>query len=471
MENYDIKKYLPLVYIAGGILVLIVLISWIIAPKYSSFELHKTSYITENFTSFQNGRLYSFNGAAFYSVNPQDPSDITILSTGLRLPAVEKLYWAGDAGALMVFGDTQTDGSVVEKELAARGQVFDTLTTSYTWYLDFKTNTLHLASDTPMDSSNAHYSPAKKALYFSTLPFHQEHGADNEGPTLWTYSTVKLERKELVESIGSGVVRYIGPCPNGEVCVIQDEQSSKQTLWAVVDGKKKVITNIYNSISPTGDQSTFLAEKNEKLGAKEGFEDAELQADLFVLNVQKNEERPTAIKVGVGATPTASAYNDGKKFVLYDNSLLAENKSTFRNIAPDLFGTLQSKKEAYGLKGGLTEDITGVLSRSTDGVSILGGTKGGIYLHGPSSYNYKAETYDEKSLKEVLKSCVSKYTKYYEYAPEIRQATVGVVFDDNFASTIKKFSTCIADTDKKAFVGQNYIFIGLSPIDGRFVTN
>jgi len=475
VENIDIKKYLPFAYIAGGIIVLIILISWIIAPKYGSLELTKTPFITENFTSFSNGTLYNYNGAAFYSVNPKDPNDIRVLSTGLRLPAVERLYWADDKGALIVFSDTQTDGSLVEKELASRGKVFDSTTTRYIWYLDFKTNSLHLVSDVSIDSDNAYYSPSKQSFYFSTLPFHQTHGEDEEdhGPTLWIYSTVKRERKESVADIGSGIVRYIGPCPNGEACVIQDEQSGKQTLWAIVSGKKKVIANTYNSVSSTGDPSIFLGEKNEKVGTAGDAEDTELQADLFVLNVQKNEEKTTAVRVGVGVSPTASSYDNGKKLVLYDDSLLTNNKSTFRNIAPDIFGTLHSKQETYNLtkRDSLSEDITGVLSRSTEGVTVVGGSKGGVYLHSPSSYNYTSETYDEKTLKTVLKSCIDKYTKYYEYAPEIRQATVGVVFDDNFASTIKKFSSCIASTDKKAFVGQNYIFIGLSPIDGRFVTN
>lgn len=474
MENIDIKKYLPFAYIVGSIIVLIILISWIITPKYASFELNKTPFITENFTSFSNGKLYNYNGAAFYSVNPKDPNDVSVLSTGLRLPAVQKLYWAEDKGALVVFGDTQTDGSLVEKELTARGKAFDVVTTSYTWYLDFKTNSLHLVSDTPVDSYNAYYSPSKQAFYFSTLPLHQDHGADEgQGPTLWTYSIDTRERKALIAGINSDLVRYIGPCTGREVCIIQDEKPDKQTIWTVNDGKKKVIANTYNSVSSTGDPSVFLAEKNERAGGAGGAEDAELQADLFVLNVEKNEEKATAIRVGVGVSPTASSYDKGKKLVLYDDSLLTDNKSTFRNIAPDLFGTLQSKQEAYRLTGNdeLTEDITGILSRSTEGISVIGGSEGGVYLHSPSSYNYAPETYNEKTLKKALKPCTDKYTKYYEYAPEIRQATIGIVFDDNFASTVKKFSSCIASTDKKAFVGQNYIFIGLSPIDGRFVTN
>ena len=74
-------------------------------------------------------------------------------------------------------------------------------------------------------------------------------------------------------------------------------------------------------------------------------------------------------------------------------------------------------------------------------------------------------------LQKTLDPCFKKYTSYHRYTAELREMMVGITYDSQFQQKAADFSLCLVETDKKALVGQSYVFVGLSPVDGRFVTN
>lgn len=472
--NPELKQYLPIAYILGGVIALVLLVMWIVSPKYGSLSLHETPFKENSHVALINDRIYGYSGAAFYSVSPSDQSDLKILASGMRLPAIKKLFWAGNKGALVVFDTVQTDDSLLEKELASRGLYINETTSEYVWYIDFTSKKLSLASTSPISSNVAFYSQEKNAFYFTTYGPDGNFELETEvAPPLRLFDISSGKVALVIDDIGHDAVHYVGACTRGVVCLIQDKGDGKQSLWAVEGSTKKLITNTYNQVLPTNNPSIYIGEKTEPLVQNEESEDFQLQAELFLINLESNKTVSLGTKVNVGANISVNVPGDGKKTTVLDDSLLArDGASVYTQTAPDLFGNPKSRQEAYRLKDGkLSENIIKTVSNTTSDTQLVAGSENNIYLLGPSSYKFTLKSFDEKTLSEAIKPCLNKYTKYHKYTSEISQMMVGVVFDDNFQKNIAGFSTCISNTNKQAFLGQTYTFVGLSPIDGRFVTN
>lgn len=480
LNNPEIKRYLPAVLITVACVAVFIFINWLISPKFDSYFIQKTPFTTDSFPTLRGTDIYAYSGNSFYRTNIADENTVTVLSKGARLPAIRDLQWAGDEGALLVFDGTQTDSSILEDALTKKGLTINNTTLDFVWYLRFDDNSLHLISEDPL-VTKSYYAEGEKVIYFSTLNTNAPVDLESENIDatfpLWAFDTQKLSNKKIISNIGPEQVHYIGPCPAGKICAIQENEGDKQTLWTIDHNKKKTILE-YDTLSATNNPNIFFGEKRhpfiDKLDENHSSEDEELQMDTYTINLLTKEQTATGVTVNYGADVSVTMGANDKSFALMDTSFAQRNYPTYLAVAPDIFGKLKTKQIFFKTADSaddFSETISSRISVNREGVSLMEGSNNETYIVSRDGKKLNFAQYDDGQIGSTLKTCFDKYTKYHQYTSSINTMTVGIQYDDKFKDRISNFSNCIEKTDKNAFVGQNYIFHGVSPIDGRLVTN
>lgn len=480
LDNPEIKRYIPAVIITFGCIVLFIFVFWLVSPKFESYTIQKTPFRTDSFVTLRGNELYAYSGNSFYKVSLDKNNFVNTLSRGARLPAIRSLDWVGDDGALLVFDDAQSDASILEESLAEKDLTINSVTIDFVWYFRFSDNTLHLVTENPL-ATNVYYAADEAKLFFSGIDttIQTEAGSKHDDPPhpLWSFDTKKLTTKRVIDDIGVRPVIYIGPCSKGSVCAIQEKDTDNQVLWTVDHNKKKKILE-YNTITPTNDPNIFIGEKSQPFENSatidESGEDGELQMDTYIANLSADSERKTGITVNYGADIAATIERDNETLTFTDTSFAQRNHPIYLSITPDIFGAFKSRQTLFtspDKKEVFSEGISHRIVVNRDGTSLLADPKGNVYIMSKDTSTHVPEQYNKEQLNAAIKKCLDKYTEYHQYAASINTMTAGVLYDDKFRERIRDFSDCIEKTDKNAFVAQNYIFHGVSPIDGRLVTN
>ncbi len=132
--------------------------------EYREYKLDKTALkATQHFAQLDGSDLYSFNGLGFYKTDTRS-GEVSMLRGGLRLPEPDRIYWADDKGALMTFQHSFSL-TAVDNALRAQGLRLNAETEGYSWYVDFATGQLQLASTTKVRADQALYSQAESGFF------------------------------------------------------------------------------------------------------------------------------------------------------------------------------------------------------------------------------------------------------------------------------------------------------------------
>lgn len=446
------------------------LVSWLVSPKFDPLTFTKLPLSNNSLTTIQDdGRLYTYNGASFYSYSPSDPDDIKVLLTGMRLPSIDQLYWAGDKGALAVFGDGQSNSSEVEAQLTKQDLRYGNNAKKFVWYVDFQSREISIVSREKIAAETAYYDASANGFYFSRFGPGTLEGDVPTFP-LSFYDIGKKQTSNVMDNIqNNGVLSYIGNCGD-KVCVIQ-KSDDKQVLWSVENGSKKTLSDDYNSLYATNKPGVFVGGKTQQPSGNEANEDEFLQDDAFLVDVTNNSAKSLGFSYSPGGGITAYLSKDNKLSII-DTSLLDEkNQPMYVGVTTDIFGNQKTK--AMGIQSGdgnsLNSHIDTNTQTNSSGSSIQRDADGYPVLFSPQPAKY-FEIYNSNQLTNALKPCLGK-TKSNSYSEDLQTLTVGINYDDKFKQNVESFMNCIRDTDKKALLGQNYIFIGQDPATGRFETN
>lgn len=449
---------------------IIALLAITIAP-FKSIRIHQTPFLSNEFTTLQNGSLYSYNGTAFYKTNPENKEDITVLNTGMRLPLVSSLYWAGDEGAFMVFDDGSYMSSLVEQELTARGEEWDDTTRTYVWYVDFKTSTLRLVSEEGLVDDVVHYSKESGGSYFIGYG-----GADDSGgpvqKRLIFYSTSTFASKSVVDNVGTDIIKHIGSCVDSKTICLITQGESGEVVRKVSGNKVSTVTKeFFDLITPTASPNIFIGARNIK---NTGYFSGVLQAETYYINLDSDKPSKLGATINASDSVLTNTFSDDALYIYEPTPLSDRADAEYISVAKNIFGIPRTTKKTLdqdSTDSSPSRSLVGPLSYSENGLAIFNDVEGSTFLITPSNYTYQAPGQSSDEVERSLNNCFDRHTNYHAYSDEIKQFKVGINFDSNFPAKIKAFSDCVTKDNARAFIGHSYIFVGLNPLDGRYVTD
>jgi hypothetical protein len=468
--SFTPKKIAALVIIGVTLtLVLIVLF----ARWYPSISITKTPYRSNMIATLQGDYIYSYSGTTFYKTSVKNQDDPIILSQGLRLPRIETSHWIGDKGVVLTFADSGVIRSAVETSLKNLGESWDEDTSYYAWYLDFKTNQLHLINRYGIAGQTIYYSPQTDEVYYVAYSDDLSEEDQAEDLPLLVFSTESKTSKLVTKNAAAANdIQHLGECPatiRSLVCSIQAEDGDYFLYGFSENTKTKLIDRPFNSINPTATPGVYIGTLN-MVDPERREEDAELKADVYRIDIENKQVTKLNNTIGSSRSLLANT-SQGDNFYVIEPAVGEDsNEIGYISGTTNLMGSYGAKIKATKTDSE-SKSILGPFSRNKEGLSLFQDVEGDSYLVTPSGVSYEPKTLSDEQVKSLLNSCFSNHTKGYRYTPELQQFKVNIAYDSNFTSSIANFAECATKASPKTSYGYSYIFVGVSTFDGRFVTD
>jgi hypothetical protein len=475
MENM-IRNRVKILIAACLLLVGLGVIIFLLSPHYKNYSIHETPHLASDFATIQGQSIYGYSGISFYKSAIDNPAKVTVLSSGFHLPVPKSIHWAGDEGAVLTFTDQGAARSLLEAELQSRGKEVNEQSLELVWYFDFKSHTLQLVDEAGFASPAYYYSPAKHGFYYIKYgkPVLESHGFENA--TLAFYSTKSFSSQTVSEAVGNEeATTYIGPCKNAEtVCLVKD-LNGKYSLYAVENGKQEKVGKTYDHLVATASPTVFIGSMHDNTESSESAEDELLLSSYYFVNPATEKDTRVSKNRVANNSFIANTDGDGFFYIFEPTPEDPDNDISLLTGAKNVFKTPKTKQVKFANIDERDESSSSIavidpVSKNDSGFMLFRDVAT-TYLIAPQGYDYVSAEQSSQKMQNTLQPCFAKYTEYHEYSEELSQLKVGVVYDANYRKNIESFSNCVATTNPGSQIGHDFIFVGLSPIDGRFVTN
>lgn len=466
----------------GLLLAIVILISWLLWVKYPSYTVSTTPLNTDrNFSHMTGSDIYSYNGMAFYKINLAKNNEVAVLSEGLKLPTPKNVFWADSRGALVSF-DESFILTEVEKALAARGQVVDEITSTYTWYLDFSSSTLSLVSEEPL--LTAVFSARDNGFYYIPDYTHIETDSYAAPNTPLHFYNINTKADETVsEDLEVVDITHIGNCSDAsmKVCIIASDKdniaklkliginSQNQTVPLIeLDEGKLVATNspdLYVTATPSESDKP----------ATSGSADGEREIAFTNMRVELRNiktKTATSLPFTIDEEDIFPYIVSDKDFYVLSTRVANENQANvFINGAPSTIGIASSTESPLTFSDGklYNTGIAGIVGYGDNGTSLLDTNSGMQLLFSPSAQSKTVDSLSKKSVEDIVNKCATGAA--IDYFDEEKQFRVLFTDNDAFKQTVATFSDCVTKADTRALVGYNFAFGARDPGSGRITTD
>jgi hypothetical protein len=386
------------------------------------------------------------------------------------------MYWAGDNGVIVTFSETGYYGSDIEQELNKRQAPWNSTTQAYVWYLDFKTSQISLVTPFGLASPAVQYSPEKNGFYYVRYGEPIPESDQNVSTPLVFYSLADKREKTIVSVPDAHLVSYITACPGDDtICLLKKDENetsiysaSKQKLE-----KQKFNDTSYNDIVPTTSSTTFVGVRYSETNSQ-ASEDEILTAHLDRISPVDNTATKLSAKIPVSGTIYANTLPDDS-FYLIEPSHENGSGITILAASKNLLGSYRAKTVHLTNEEDFTESVALLepITRANDGSLLFKNVDDVMYLLTPDTSTLQASDSIRNNLlvEKNLKKCFDTNSMFHTYSDSIRQFKIGVAYDAGYRQKIADFSRCVADTDPEGIVSYTFVFIGVDPDSGRFVTN
>lgn len=473
MQQLSRRQKLYIILGLIGSTVLVVVLYFLITPAYTKVSAYKTPFQDSTHSAISGDSIYSYSGMSFYKTNLKNPSKLTVLSSGLRLPTVERAYWGNDEGVLLTFTDGGYNGSVVEKILSANGKVFDETTQKYLWYLNFKTGALNIISESGIQDGAVYYASVDNLFYYV-----EEAGLLPESDipieaSLFRFNPSSMQKGRIAGvGVNNPVTAVTGCGENATICLVMSQEGRENVLQISSDGKAEyVTTEPFDSIILTG-SNLFLGIKKHPAGFSH-TDDVVLRGDIYGINPGDKTIRDLGNEVSMSSAIIANA-TDPDSFYIFDPNALEGDKPSYLSAKKNAFGQLRLGRKTVETphdKSLQLQTTIPPVSRNSEGYVMFYDVDGYALLLTNNNTDYKSSQKDAGSVQTELESCLNRYATDYLYSDELKQFKLDIVYDDSFASKIKGFSDCVNTEAPLSLIGYTFVFVGVSPVDGRYVTD
>ena len=448
-------------------------------PLYQGFSVLKTPYRTVEHASLAGKNIYSYNGAAFIKTPLLNRDNPTILSTAFHLPNIETLNWAGDTGALLTFTDGGYIGSDVERELKVRDQSWNDQTRRYVWFADFSDSKLYLVSQYGLASQSVHYSPTQKQLYYFRYGGTVAESDQPVSQPFASYSTDNHQETEITRDVSNPEdITHLTSCYGHEIpCYIVRYGETEKLIATDKTGKTtelKIGENTYGTILPTSEPEIFFGYTHQTFDS--GYLEAEVPSGTVDrIDLATNIVQTLPGRVQGGETLSANTSSEDHFFIIDSNARQNRSGLSVLTGGKNLLGQYRVKPTDFnGLKKGSEAlSILPPVSYGSDGLFLFNNTDDSFYLISQKGDDTFLEdrVVSARQAGAQLDNCFKNYTSRHDFTDSIMQFKVSVNYDENYQATIKKFTECAAKSAPLAMVGYSFVFVGVQPDTGRYVTD
>lgn len=396
--------------------------------------------------------IYAFNGLFFYKQSLTEHTPATVLSEGIKLPAITKALWVKDKGVVLNFDGSLTR-TIVEDEARSIGLSFSEKRSS-TWYYDFSTNTIHYVGNFLIDG-NSGYFDGKDRLYYLQR--------DESSLTLHTYVIPTKKDTSVPLSQNIKDVQLIDRCPTSqEVCITGtlSEKPGHSGMYAVgKQGEVKTLFSIEGDVYPlTGGEWVLSLNRSDDLSSKEdGNIPQYKKATLTNLK--------TSNKIDINHTFSSGNF----LFTLYDDDRfvsLVDGGDNYITSGTRIGLRQLSKNTTYTQTGQpFSEGYTTNLSSSRDAILLNTIDKGYSVFAKDNYVRNNFSTLKQSEALKVADQCAGNTEKYNALNKENDNITIYLNDDKDFNNKVKSISKCLIEED--LIRGYNLSFTSIDPKSGR----
>lgn len=480
---------------AAGLVLLIGLIATLWPrTNYPQYQVGRTGLNSQqSFGHLVGSKLFGYNGMAFFSIDTKANNQMTVLSQPGKLPAPNAIYWANANGVLMSFSGSFSL-TRIEDELIRRGMIVDAETQLYTWYLNFKDNSLHLVYPGLILPNLATYSATDKGFYF--MPEQPSLGdvagddplrpsSDVESrKAVYFFNTETKKVTALTEEIEAVNVSYIQECriKGQRVCLIArgEADQTKQFVYGInAQGKATTLLQTSGLLAPTNQQHLFItAEMGTKPGDNEethAHEEGDIETVDFEPSPAILHDLASNTKIDLGfdiASEDIVANIQGDAFYVYDATT-----ATDKVIGGYHSGKLSGQQADSQHRQLLVDDkpyesgFSGPVSYGDNGLSLMSGATNTQFLLAPKEVNASVKLLSPTEAEKKVTACVKQTAASHQYFQEEHQFRVFFSGEQDLGRKIQSFNNCQLKSLGNDVTGYTYYYGTQDPVNGRITSD
>ena len=504
--NQPTRRFNPRILIVAGIVAVVVIIALAIwaslggnkAPSNANIEdpgyvVHETGLTSDqSFSAVQGNELFSYNGLVFYKQPLSGTKNVTVLSSGIKLPQVARMQWAGSKGAAVQFKGSYVGTAVYDTLLAQRISSDSSTLQNYWWYVDFSKGTVSILTKRALNPSPK-FSTAANGLYY----FAPDQTSEAFKRLLLFYDVATGQTKNIGSSVDIAQVNDMTICKSGQLlCVIGRDSSQDKTFKlysfnASTGSEKTLLTEVTGNIVVSNDPDLFAsvpageneskgyADPRQDEGANEDTDPAPSQVSVFDVNTKQSYSLNFQASVDTTALPYFTKQGNFAWFSGAINSN-SDDGSNLENFEPGfragvnaLSGEARSNLFKLVKADGQKVSKSMIALSAGEGPALLTDTGGDQYIFTTSTESPVASKQSEKPATDAVVSCLAAAGQGSEQEFNKEQSTfsIFITYDNTFTTRTRAFADCVASKGTVGLIGYNYQLVGVDPKNGRIVTD
>ncbi len=450
------RKHVLVLFGVVCTLVIVLILSHI--PRDRPPVITESVFPASSMPYLHNQTIYSYNGSAFLATNISTTST-KVLFSGRYLPTVKNLVWADDSGVAVEFSD-YADYTFFEEpirqQLASIYYENSTLDGLW-WYLDFKTESLHLINEEVIIEKTLFWSEREKRFYFAG--FDSRPGTynnvtdtmDGDGgvinlSTVFSYNPADYTKKTIGTLANTvGRVPSASKCHTYIVCYIAvDLNESRYYLYGV---NSTSITTLYSSedmLQPTNDPTLFskwsVVKSAEKHSETE-YVDLGPSTLVFYNTVTKKTSKPYL------STADQSAYTQIFNNTIYTIDSVGEKVFTHYKTRSILNTPLTIETTTH------IDAVTDILGTNQNmRTALINGASNKTFLQTPAPH--KNLVHKQLNALDIYRRCMSSDQRLTQF--DIKSSDQDIVvlgsLQKDYVAAFKSFGDCFY-ADPSAVIG------------------
>lgn len=429
--------------------------------SYPKLYATETYYPKGSFASLIGDNIYSLNGEVFLKRNIHD-NKTTVLSMSSPVQDIYNAYWTGDKGVFLQLNPALLDSTIAGQILREQNITSDERAKYYIWYFDFSSNTLSLVSHTTTETDTIAYNDSNETLYFSS-PVNNEV----DGPVLreiFSASPKNIKPVKLITMPESGDISLF-KCSVSPICFTSINPSDQSvTLWKIVNNKPDKIIMENKPFSSLAQSSSQLLYAMKTLDGEKN-NDVIKATEAYIVDISTSSSNSTRTGA-LGSNISVQGNINHKPYVVFDDGMYIIGSTNLIGLMSYKLDSLHNFKPTDTI----ATDFTARPSANPEGETMYLGKSGNYILITPRKDILSNIPPTRPKVESTYKECFDQYSTYSDYTDELRMFRVGGVYDSSFDSRKKSFFKCISEKDSYILNYYNFRYVGLSPRDGRFVT-
>ncbi len=463
MQNVKLSR-IKIIYVLVAVVILLIVSIFVLKPNYLVLKYSETLFPSQSFAQFINQAIYSYNGMQFLKTDPIKNKTI-VLADMADLPTIRSMYSAGDSGAYVQFTDASLKKSRVLNIFESMSLGSDTNTDGYIWYIDFKKKDIKLVSPDVFDTDVLMYSLKNKGIVFTRVDKSDLEQTSIPNREL-VFSDDNTHTTTSLGGAGRSIPKSLNDCgPVAFVCYIgEDISTTEPILWMAnkysQPMKKQVPLKSIRSISAAIDSTSFLIATSKP--NSELYKNDELipVGSLYVYYPSTDRVTKIGDNISLGTSFLLNHSNSLASVLLDNGSYISEGKNL---LGFSKYATIKDIEQQS------TFDESNKASISSSGDVLFKNTNEKFII--ASKNGYKQPEVNEQQTEKIINDCARQYSDYIQIYSDKKIVKVGNIYDDNYLKKNSDFSVCVSKSNSNLLSWYYFSFVGLSPRDGRFVTN